>query len=343
MDRRLLRVSRALPLPAGWSAPELFVDTVALEGARGRVEVRRAGLQARGPDGTEVTGSAAELDGDPLPRAWYELLERVAIVEATGAPRPRVDAGGHPTGAFHVSAPDRERPRGEGARRAARSNGVALHRSFEAARDAARRELVERDLVLGSWYGELPLRRGVCPARLGPFTGHDWQVRLVRDPDGVAPDLVAAVVVGFPRRSTAPLARGFAAAPDAHAAADAAAREALQNLAFLWDEPVPVAAPTPSPTPFFHLDYYLVPAHHEALRAWLDRDAASSRPRPRTEPRAGRRPGRTAGAVSYVDLTPACLSGAARVVRAVATSTRPLVFGPAAPPVAPTFCVHPIA
>lgn len=323
MDPRLLRLSRDLPLPAGFAAPERFSDVVSIDG----VEVHRAGLQVRGPDGVEVTGSAAEVGGDPLPRAWYELLERAAIVRASDRAQPYVDACGRVTGsARHPVSPD------AGAeRRAARSNGVALHRAFEAAREAALLELIERDRVLGSWYGELPLRPAALPERLRPFVSHEWVVRRVDDPAGVEPDITAVVVVGFPRRSTAPLARGFAAGRSLAEASEAAAREALQNLAFLWDEPVPMRAPEAAPTPLFHLDYYLVPAHHEALRAWLDGEAGARR----------RAPARSA--TRYLDLTPPSLSGRARVVRALATSTRPLVFGAAPAPVAPSRRVHPVA
>lgn len=315
MPAALARLSREQPLPAGWSEPQLFADTIRV----GALEVRRAGIVARAPDGAEVTGSAAQTQGSPLPRAWYELLERAAVLDAAERACPVRDPKERVVGEVARGV---EPPGEPSRRRASRSNGVALHRSWAAACERARLELLERDRVLRSWHGELPLRETPAPAWLDATEAHEWRAALVPPRKGERrPTDAVAVVIGFPRRAEVPLARGFAARPSRDAALEAAAAEALQSLAFLWDEPVPERSPELAPTPLFHLDYYLCPDNHEPLRRWL----AGAHPRLEA-------PGDGAadGALRFVDLTPADAAEGLRVARAVDEAARELVFG--APP-----------
>ncbi len=323
MQLELAGLRRAYPLPAGLSEPELFEGSVTIAGR----EVRRVGLACRSTDGAEVTGSAAELDRSPLARAYFELLERASLLEARGRLHPLCDARGRVLGALREDAG--LAPEGTPVR-PARSNGLALHLSFEEACRRAALELAERDRVLRAWYGELPVAPAAPPALLAPFDTHEWRACAIAE-EGDAAEVAA--VIGFPRRPELPLARGFGAAASLGAALEAAAREAVQNLAFLWDEPVPAAAPESAPRPMFHLDYYLYPGHHAHLARWLD--GAHHRP----SPRAPRR-----GEPRFVDLTPASLRGKLSVARAVSDGARPLVFGEVAcpPPGLPGSHVHPI-
>ncbi len=303
MDGELAHLIREHALPPGCSAPRLFADTIEVAG----VPVRRAGIACTTPSGAELTGSAAELEGSPVARAYYELLERIAIVEAA-----------------------RGEPPAEGPCRPARSNGVALHRTWAEACRRASLELIERDRVLRSWFGELAPASCEAPALLAAIDTHEWRACSLPDE---ASAIEVAVVIGFPRRPELPLARGFAASERLEDALDAAGREALQTLAFLWDEPVPDAPPAPAPTPMFHLDYYLYPPHHALLARWLDGEHARSthEVRERAEPR-------------FVDLTPAWLAGSLFVARAVEGGARALVFGESEcrPPGLPGSHVHPI-
>ena len=300
MQDDLRSLIAAWPLPAGYSEPQTFADEIEIAG----VPVRRAGIQATTPGGEEVTGSAAVLHGSPLERAYFELLERAALLDAAKRACPIRDPDGRLCGFAPPIAPHtdlRSRP--------ARSNGVALRPTWEDACRYARYELVERDRTLGAWYGELSLAPAPPPACLTPFVTHDWIARTV--PGDV--DVEVAMVFGFPREPGIPLARGFAGGASTEGALAAAAMEAIQTLAFLWGEPLPAEPPALSPTPLFHLDYYLWPGNHGALREWLET-------RPAAAPRA------VAEATSFVDLTPpGCES--LRVARAVCSSARELVFG----------------
>ncbi len=289
-------------LPEGWSAPQTFADTVSL----GETVVGRVGLAVAGPGGLEVTGSAAQVGEPPHARALFELLERVATLEAEGR------------GTAAAQDP---------AFRYARSNGVALHDSLEEARARAQWELGERHLVLKAWFGDIRPERISLDVRETAFRGVDgWDVRAYafRD-DGAsraACGVVGAGVFAFPRKDDLPLAMGFAARPTETDALASALGEAVQNAAFLWGEDLPAAAPAVGPSPLHHLEYYQHRSRHAALEAWLD---------------GGHLPFRGALAkalalagpdapVTFEDITPAW-AAPMHVVRARCDSAVPLVFG----------------
>jgi hypothetical protein len=316
MQDDLRSLIAAWPLPAGYSEPQTFADEIEIAG----VAVRRAGIQSTAPSGEEITGSAALVHGSPLERAYFELFERAALLDAAKRVCPIRDIEGRPCGFAPPVAP-RTDPRS----RPARSNGVALRPIWEDACRYAHYELVERDRTLGAWYGELAMVAAPLPGCLTPLVTHEWIARTI---PGDA-DVEVAVVFGFPRDPGIPLARGFAGAATTEGALTAAAMEAIQTLAFLWGEPVPAEPPALSPTPLFHLDYYLWPGNHDALREWLEAKPASA-------------PGGVSDATSYVDLTPpGCES--LRVARAVRSSARELVFGEPLVPLPPSRQVHPIS
>lgn len=305
-DSRLARLRRDLPLGEGWSVPERIEDVIEVASAR----IARAGLGCRDEQGREASGSAAEIEGSPLVRAYAELVERVSILEAMG--RPAADS----------LFPDSDEP----ARwQYSRSNGIALHTSYEEARRRAMWELVERDRFLRSWYGLVAPERCDVPAVFATGnldTVYDWWAGMLPDPEprGWDAEVRVAVVVGFPRSPRAPLVRGSAARPRAAGAVDAAAREAVQQLAFLWNEELPSELPNLLPSPQLHLDWYLYPEHHAMLRAWLggghQRFGAAW---------AARRS--LASPPSFVDITPDWLEGKASVVKAICTDAIPLTFG----------------
>lgn len=276
----------AHPLPEGWRVLETHSDDVRVGGAT----IRRAAIAAQKLEGPTISGSAASLQGDPGPRAYYELLERLAIVVAGEA----TNADEH--------------------RREARSNGVALYTSFETAAERARLELVERHRLLCSWAGEITPVRHEVPEALQAFGTHEWRCASLGDADA---DGAVAALIGLPYSpESTPLARGFAAAEHLEGAVDRAAAEAVQGLSFLVGEPIPDSPPEPAPNPIFHLDHYLYPPHHEIVTGWLDGKRAMSH----TDSAA------TVGAVEFVDLTPRGFDGL-RVVRARSATARRVFFG----------------
>jgi hypothetical protein len=309
-------------LPDGWSPPELVTDDVVVDG----VELRRAGLSSVAPTGEEVTGAAVEVTSSPIPRGSFELLERASILDALLRPQPSYELfgsdgariGRRVAGDVFPESPDPARWR------YARSNGVAIHQDWERAAEGAWLELLERDRVLRAWYGETrPVRVEGC-ADEGPLArtkSYEWVAYAFPEPsppDAASRQVDVVGVFGFPETATAPLVCGYGARSGRGAALAAATREALQQLGFLWGEPVADAPPVSAPTPLFHLEHFQWPAHREGLRRWLEvghehlwRGTRASGPRD----------------IGFVDLTPPWLEGGLRVAKAVADGALPLTFG----------------
>jgi hypothetical protein len=218
-----------------------------------------------------------------------------------------------------------------------RSNGVAIGASWGEAAARAELELIERDAVLRSFYGDtVPVDLGV-PAGVVPRALVDaYDVRVVSLAS--QSQFSVAAVLALPR-GPSPFACGFAARASVGEAARDAGRECLQSLAFLWGEELPSVAPRAAPSPSFHQEHYLFPGSHERVREWL----AGGHARFRGVLRAPR-----GGAVSrFADLTPESLRGRLTVVKALPDEHVPLAFGEWHPylrlPFPSELRVHPIA
>ncbi len=306
----------AFPLPDGWSPGDHVEDVVEADG----LVLHRAGISARSTAG-EALGSAADWRTSPVTRATFELLERIAILEARDSVPPSND-------------PQRWAY--------SRSNGVALHVDWASACRGAERELAERDRVLRAWLGEIdptrvPFDIGATP--LARTSSYEWLAfAFPADAWTFAPDVHVAGLFGFPRVDGAPLVAGYGARESPSEALEAALSESLQALAFLWGEPIPDRLPDPGPTPMAHLETFQYPGMHAVLREWLGgahrrfgRERASER--------------RARGAVRFIDLTPRWLAGRMHVARAVCDSAIPLAFGesPAFSHLPREMRLHPIA
>jgi len=150
-------------LPPGWVIAQRFNDCVEIDGQL----IHRAALCARGPRNEEATGSAASGDGreDPVQRAGFELLERVAILVAE---TQTTTAHDHDQTVVSTAS-----------WRPSRSNGVAIHSSWALACAHAHCELVERDRVLSSWFGDSAPQR-LSPAHAtGLPGGYEWEITLI--------------------------------------------------------------------------------------------------------------------------------------------------------------------
>src|SRR5262245_827120 len=118
-------------LPDGWSELEVVEDTVVADG----IALHRAGVASIGPNGEEVTGSAADTVCSPAPRSYFELLERAATLEALRDRRSSYElrtvegqaAGSCPGDTLFPESDSPQRWR------YARSNGVAIHSDWSRA------------------------------------------------------------------------------------------------------------------------------------------------------------------------------------------------------------------
>ncbi|HEY6559486.1 MAG TPA: YcaO-like family protein [Polyangiaceae bacterium] len=319
----LAQLMAELPLSARWRVPEMFCDASSVSGLR----IHLVGLCCESREGECATGSAASVAGPDVVRAYFELVERAAVLDATsrqgrhdvcgrdGAWRARVAAA-----ELFPESPEPERWR------YARSNGVALGRDASDACARAEWELVERDRVLRSWQGEsTPLASGVTPDALSAslFDVYEFQSHLFPPAHAEvgSPHVVVAGVFGFPKQASAPLIFGFAGRATAADALDAASRECVQRLGFLWGETIPVTDPPFAPTAEFHQEYFLWPRQHDKLRSWL----AHGRPRQAARPFEVAQ--RACGERCFADLTPALLRGKLAVMKALPLGELPLVFG----------------
>ncbi len=337
-------VRGACSLPQGWAPPIEFAEAVDLSGSR----IALSGFSAVGPRGERVTGSAAGLEGEgaaPSTRSYCELLERVSVISALNASGDEIallDRDGARVGwarrsdVFPASdRPERWRP--------SLSNGVALHTSWREACDRAAYEVVERDRVLRSWYGESrPIRRALplhaIPEGLRRLAG--WSAYEIPPAAGaVGGSTAVALVMGAPFDDATPLAYGFAARGATDRAIGAAAQEAVQRFSFLFGEAIPVEPPPHSPTPDYHQEFYLHPPARRLLAEWLDGAGEPPRSAPSAESGATTSP-------LFVDLTPTHLRGSIFVAKALWPEAEPLVFGDPAPHRARAAAerrVHPIA
>jgi hypothetical protein len=324
-EEGLRNLVQEFPLPKSVSDPQVFVDSV----EAGGVLVHSCGLASEHVTGATVTGAAAELGATPYARSYFELLERVAILDSKSAAELST------TGTADAT------------QRYSSSNGVALATDATTAKRRALAELIERDRLLRSFYGETrPERLPLAPAAFLPsaLEAH-YELAAYRIP---APEagieaprelggpISVAAIFGFPVRDTPPLLFGFAARATLDEAVAAAARESLQQLAFGWGEPVPTAPPAPTPTPEFHLDYYGYPPHHARLRAWLAGDHY----------RQGPKLPKVHGTLDFLDITPSSLRGKLWVTRCRHVGALPLAFGEGHPllgALPESMKVHPIA
>jgi hypothetical protein len=343
-EQRVEELQQLYPLPDAWAIRDTFLQHVRI----GALDLYMIGLVAGRHDPTSAAGtvlesalgSAAECAGYPVERAYFELLERVCILIARRATRPlivRTVAGTELSQRTALRVFPTHANGAEPQQRLSLSNGVAVHTQWQHACATAQHELVERDRVLRAWRGHAAVTY-VAPhdEALARALSPHYRVHAVEFGAHTAGHTgLAHRVVGyflFPQTAAAPLAYGFSAARDLPTALAKAEREALQRLAFLWGEPLPDVAPTPAPTPDFHQEHYLYPAHHARLHAWLE---GGHRTESAMNVRVQKRhvtPSYDGELTLYVDLTPETMRDRVAVVKAMSPHARQLRFGSARDP-----------
>jgi len=325
------------PLGPEWSVPELFSDRAAI----GELGVNLVGLSCRRSTGEMATGSAADVSEMPLARAFFELIERTAIIDAeksaghflleslTRFERRKTTA----TALFPLST-DPEKWR------YSKSNGVAAQRDWATACRAATLEVIERDRILRSWMGgrkphAVALPTGSFLDALKPL--YHIEAYVFAEKEGPFSSVHVAAIFGFPRGEGAPRVSGFGAHETLKTALAKASSEFLQGLGFLWGESLPSEIPNFSPTPDYHQELYLHSAGIQRIKNWLAGHHESYHSESYH---------RFAGESLYADLTPPHLKGTLWVVKACVEGTYPLAFGAcplfAPPTMPPELLVHPI-
>lgn len=314
-------LAERFPLSSSWSKPEVFQEDLML----GRDSIRMFGVMTRHSSGETVVGSAAEIGNTPYERGYFELIERASIFEFMQS-----ECAEHKESSLFW--------------RPAKSNGVALHTIQEQARLSAVLELVERDRILRTWFGEHPPQK-IQDSRFQILSSieKDYDIQVYRFTNSADPlsDIEVLGMFGFPK-STRPILFGFGAGFSMMQAFDRAYREFIQRLGFLWDEEFSDDIQF-SPTPEYHLGVHHHPRNKNALMAWL---SGAHQGLARFHDAAKRQKGGRATSVEYQDITPLHFQGKLFVVKATDESRMPLVFGRGHPWVhsmPEELQVHPIA
>ncbi|HKY63862.1 MAG TPA: YcaO-like family protein [bacterium] len=309
-------LSDAHPLPGDWKKPELYEEVAETPSAR----LLLTGLTADHPRYGRVFAAAADFDEPQLLRCYFELLERVGILEAEnreGGDFELKDQDDRPTGRISSSDlfPSSETP---AIWQYSKSNGVAAHRDWGSACRNAQLELVERDRLLRSWYGQIQ------PAAIAfepPVTDPRYRFRMYafaspRDP---CPIFVHGLFA-FPLSEEVLFAYGTGAGWSPEDATRKASREFLQMYGFLLGEKTETEAPPFAPNPSYHQAMNFRPESREKIGRWLEGAHSAFASAPET-------PGRAEPETRYADITPPSLASRIFIAKAVCPRRLPLTFG----------------
>lgn len=300
-----------------WEFAPTFREKTRIEG----IDVYLCGMLAKHPQWGEVVGSSANLGSSPDNNAWYELVERISIVQAMQksefTQRDPISDLTLGTVAGHKVFPTTK----DESSQFSKSNGIALFSNWPEACRRACFELVERHLVLASWLGlSKPLI--LSGIESGPLQSlaHLYEIihigfgqQKVSTYEG---DIFASGVLLRPRDSKYPLVLSFGAGQSLAESVAKAQAEAWQRLGFLWGEDLPEIEPDFSPTHLYHQDYYLFTGHHSKIDEWIS---------------GGHWKGKQSSLPSILNMTFVDLSSPQtlhfRVAKAMAPEAIPLVFG----------------
>jgi hypothetical protein len=329
MNTALKQFAVEYPLASTWAPVEVFEQTLVVDG----LQLFLVGVSTKNAQGIMVTGSAVSCETPPFQRAFFELLERTSIVDretmtgiSSGVPLTLIDESGHEVGKIAREEVFPDNPSAD-LWRYAKSNGVAAHIQCKSACEAARLELIERDRLLRSWLGEFP------PQALSNFSTlveiphvlaryYEFEAYKFSPPSKKRSQTSVVGLFGFPKSAIHPRVCGFGARESDQLATEAALREFLQGMSFLWGEEIPSELPAFSPTPDYHQECYLHSSGIAKIKAWL-----SGKHDPLREWFSGPKCDEAPKGFQYIDLTPTHLKGQLYVVKAIHPCLLRLTFG----------------
>jgi hypothetical protein len=347
LKSRIETLKREYPIFPGAPEPEIFAQEVAL----GSLDLIALGLCTQLDGYGELVASSVGVGEALADRAWFELIERATVIRAEKSwdrdvLLPCLSKNGVKNGTLSVETVFPTAPCSV-LWAYSKSNGVAAHLDFERASARAFFELVERDRVLRSWYGQHPPEK-LSSSWFSPYVRDGisavsslFEVKAYRFGEGTVG------IFGFPFNPEKPIMMGLAADPVAEPRAlERAWTEAVQRQVFLLGEALIQEEPPLEANPGYHLDFYLQKTSASQLRRWLSGEhQKESENRPMVSsvlPNQG---------PIWVDLTPEHLKGKASVVKAIERDRVPLTFGLGNPLVRflgdlgskSLYAVHPIA
>lgn len=341
MNDQLKNLMDKYPLPEGQKITQEFFDFLQL----GELKLGLAGLIAEGKDGVPCLGSAAQAAELPLERAYFELLERICVFEARAQVKKyfplRLENGDTigeilSTDLFLQSpCPDEWIY--------STSNGVALHHNFIEAALGAKSELIERDLILRSWYGDqnvvqkkldfhlLKNLHAEVESKLSQFLHsleqlspfYHFELYSFTESCKLQEGHSVYGLFAFPRENHAPFAFGLGSDKKLGDGLHHALNECFQRIGFLWGEDLSIC-PDFSPTPQYHMEFFSKNSNILPIQKWLrGQSGIDSNNRYFKEKNHRKREEK----IKFADISPAWARGQLTVLKAVSPNHWPLVFG----------------
>lgn len=321
LEVHLTKLLARYPLPTQWNGPELFSEEFNLES----LSLLSVGLSSTRGD-LEVVGSASNFPTQSissLERAYFELLERISILEFENKTKdtlPLLDMRGNPVEEipFRDAFKTSETPN---LWNFSRSNGVALHSSFQEACERSLLELWERDTFLDYWYlQKQPSSLVALPQESTYGLDKFYNLKVASFEPRFQEPLFVMSVFAFPKQAhpRAPFVFGLAAAREQNNALEKSLNELHQRLSFLWGESIPSEIPALEPNADFHQEYYLHRTGIRKIKNWLTSSTQGKSEQCYETKRLATR---------FIDITPETLKGKLFVSKAFSEELQPLTFG----------------
>lgn len=257
-----------------WKMETPFQDQITIEG----LKIILCGLQATHPEFGTATGSSGSVGRPPSETAWFELIERMTIMENLTKELFPLCSMAKGDLAGQIARADIFPIASSPLFMHSKSNGVALHDSWEEACKRAAFELIERHLVLASWVGMTAPKVLRGSVRAGPLQllGKIYEIQRLdfgsQAVAGFKDSIHVSGVVLLSKSGNAPLIIAFGAGFSPEESLVKAEAETLQRLGFLWGEEIPQELPAFQANNLFHQEYFLLPANRSKIEAWIAGD-----------------------------------------------------------------------
>ena len=231
-----------------------------------------SGFQHEDQNGFIYFGSSAHEDVETaITKSWYEFYERYILVSKKNNPEKfynLVNKKKEYTGTIENTLCFLDSKNSHW--RFAISNGVAAGKNFRNASINAENELIERDAILRSWYGQYSPTLLKTTAFHSPASGY----KLLSYYEVPSASVKHKVIIACAQKSEEnPLICGFGCATDLNTAKQKALSECIQRLCFLNEyldgfSEIPKEMPVNSPE--YHQEFYLTKEGNKRLKQWLD-------------------------------------------------------------------------
>lgn len=288
-----------------WDQPEFYRDSILVDSLR--IELNLA-ISKNPQTGDSVTALVSDLSATDAKRyAYFELLKKISILQLM----PQVHRLQTKNNAkkmidFYLK------------------NGVAIHFRKARACENAKLELIERDRVLRSWFGQCkPTMISGVASSFDHKISNIYSISYYTIKLNPSDPYTTIGYFGFPKDPDLhPLFFGFGSATALEAACKKASHAAIQNLGRAWNKQSS-SQPSPlDPTSQQQQEYFLLPSNHQKIKDWLDGKSSNNEYGLKAElvPLKNMQ-------MNFFDITPAEFNKKFFVIKAESLQTIPFWFG----------------